>query len=369
MVDGRPEAIHRGKFDSLLAKGYLDDDDGLSVTDAASHWSAPGTHEVAPGVYRIPLPLPEGPPAINVYAVVDGANVVLIDSGWATDDGARHLTEGLERIGFDPGLVSQFLITHWHTDHYSLAMDIRGRHGTPVSLGIGERNMVGWHAGEAASASESFGASAALSRAGAGHLANSLQAALQNSSSVAVELPDRWLEGSPRIVLQDRTLIGIPTPGHTNGHYSFWDPDAGLFFTGDHILPNITPWIGLESGPNRLPLSDYLASLLLVQTMPDAQLLPAHGPTTPSASQRARELIEHHHTRLNVTLEAVTSHPATALETAHRLRWTRREHRFADLAEPLQGYAVLEAVAHLDVLVHRGALHRTEVDGIALYSR
>jgi len=324
---------------------------------------------VAPGVFRIPVPLPEGPPAINVYAVVDGANVVLIDSGWATDDGARHLDEGLARIGFGPSHISQFLITHWHTDHYSLAMDVRRRHGTPVSLGIGERATVEWHAAGSGAASAPFSASAALSRAGAGHLARVMQAAVQNSSDVAVELPDRWLEDSPRIVLHDRTLIGVPTPGHTNGHYSFWDPDAGLFFTGDHVLPNITPWIGLEPGPNRLPLSDYLSSLLLVQTMPDAQLLPAHGPTMPSASQRARELIEHHHTRLDVTRDAVTSQPATALETAHRLRWTRREHRLPELPEPLQGYAVLETAAHLDVLVHRGALNRTESDGVALYSR
>jgi len=41
-------------------------------------WTAAGVFEVAPGVYRIPLPLPnDGLRAVNVYAVVDGDGLVL----------------------------------------------------------------------------------------------------------------------------------------------------------------------------------------------------------------------------------------------------------------------------------------------------
>lgn len=67
-------------------------------------------------MFRIPLPLPEGPPAINVYAVADGDDVVLIDSGWATEDGERHLVQGLERIGFEPSGISRFLIKYGPAD-------------------------------------------------------------------------------------------------------------------------------------------------------------------------------------------------------------------------------------------------------------
>lgn len=329
------------------------------------HWTAPGAHEISPGVFRIPLPLPEGPPAINVYAIVDGDDVVLIDSGWATEDGVRHLERGLERIGFEPSGISRFLITHWHTDHYSQALEIRRRHGNPVSLGVGERATVELHAAGAASGRASSGAAVTLSRAGA----RDMIGMMPGVPDVGVELPDHWLEGSPRIVLQNRTLVAIPTPGHTNGHYSFWDPEARLFFTGDHVLPRITPWIGLETTPGRLPLGDYLASLLLVQTMPDAQLLPAHGPTMPSAAERARQLIDHHHARLDRTLDAVPSHAVTAFEVAHRLRWTRRDQRLDELPTPLQPYAVIETVAHLDVLADRGAVQAAESDGVTRYSR
>ncbi|WP_433702669.1 MBL fold metallo-hydrolase [Prescottella equi] len=333
--------------------------------DSVPHWTAPGSYEISPGVFRIPLPLPEGPPAINVYAVADGDDVVLIDSGWATEDGERHLVQGLERIGFEPSGISRFLITHWHTDHYSQALEVRRRHGTPISLGVGERATVESHAAGAEAARVSSGAAATLARAGA----HDMIAMMHGVPDVGVELPDHWLEGNPRIVLRNRTLVAIPTPGHTNGHYSFWDPGARLFFTGDHVLPRITPWIGLETAPGRLPLGDYLASLLLVQTMPDAQLLPAHGPTMPSAATRARQLIDHHHGRLDRTLDAVSSHGVTAIDVAHRLRWTRRDQRLGDLPAPLRPYAVIETVAHLDVLVDRGAVQVAESDGVALYSR
>ena len=47
-------------------------------------WEQPGAHEEAPGVYRIPLPLPgDHLKAVNVYAIADGDRLVLVDGGWA----------------------------------------------------------------------------------------------------------------------------------------------------------------------------------------------------------------------------------------------------------------------------------------------
>ena len=55
-------------------------------------WTAPGAFEVAPGVFRVPLPLPnDGLKAVNVYVLrdPDGA-ITLVDSGWSIPE-AREL--------------------------------------------------------------------------------------------------------------------------------------------------------------------------------------------------------------------------------------------------------------------------------------
>jgi len=56
-------------------------------------WEQPGAYRVADGVHRIPLPLPnDGLRAVNVHAIEDAGQLVMIDSGWALAQ-ARELLE------------------------------------------------------------------------------------------------------------------------------------------------------------------------------------------------------------------------------------------------------------------------------------
>lgn len=148
----------------------------------------------------------------------------------------------------------------------------------------------------------------------------------------------------------------------------FADDGAGLLFAGDHVLPRITPSIGFEPAPPASPLADFLASLQLVRAMPDAALLPAHGPVGRKVHERVDELLDHHGHRLDATLAAVRDGHHTAREVAEVLTWTRRERRLAELDPFNMMLAVLETAAHLDVLVARGALHGAVVDGVLRYT-
>src|SRR5882762_5009083 len=110
------------------------------MTDPRSAWIEPGAHEVGDGVYRIPLPLPfDGLRAVNVYAIADGDQVVLVDSGWALTESEELLAKSLDGIGYGLDAIREFLVTHVHRDHYTQAVAIRRTHGTPVALGAGER--------------------------------------------------------------------------------------------------------------------------------------------------------------------------------------------------------------------------------------
>ncbi len=183
------------------------------------------------------------------------------------------------------------------------------------------------------------------------------------------EYPDRWLTDGIDLPLQTRTLRAIHTPGHTAGHMVFHDADANLLFAGDHVLPHITPSIGVEMVRPETPLRDFLASLQLVRALPDARLLPAHGPVTASTHARVDELLAHHDERLAQTAAAVDGGAHTIHEVARVLPWTRRHHKLEDLDLFNTILAINETAAHLDVLVERGWLARTAVDGVGQYTR
>src|SRR6476661_8757792 len=96
---------------------------GEQVDEEDRHaWERSGAHEVAPGVHRIPLPLPgDALKAVNVYAIADGDGLVLVDGGWAMAESAALLERSLGEIGFRLADIREFLVTHVHRDHYTQA--------------------------------------------------------------------------------------------------------------------------------------------------------------------------------------------------------------------------------------------------------
>ena len=334
----------------------------MASDDASSRhaWAEPGAETVAPGVHRIPLPLPmDGLRAVNVYAIEDGDGLVLVDGGWALDVSRELLERSLADLGHRLADIRRVLVTHVHRDHYTQAVAIRRAVGAEVSLGIEEeesvRDLMRGTTGMLASQPER------LRRLGAGALADELDAIPVDLSETLAfyEDPDVWLRPG-RIALDTLALDAVHTPGHTRGHLVFHAPEQGLLFAGDHVLPHITPSIGFEPARPPFPLRDYLASLERVLALPDATLLPAHGPAGGSTHQRAHELLAHHEQRLTDTRAALASGAGLALDVARILRWTSRGRSYEELHLFDRMLAVLETAAHLDVLMLRGEAIRDE---------
>ena len=320
----------------------------------ARQWFDAGAVEESDGVYRIPLPLADPSlRATNVYAIESEQGLTLVDAGWALDEAREALSDGLVSIGRTLADVHDILVTHIHADHYTLAMPIRRLSGATVALGSGERNFLDNAIRQIHPGNFLF---PYLEQAGADEVVGKLIAdgfgRLLPAGSW--ELPARWLEGGEAFrISEDRNLRVLATPGHTRGHMVFIDDVAGLTFSGDHILPAITPSIGYETPLADSPLSDYLVSLQLTVDGPDTILLPAHGSPALSTNDRARELLEHHRVRLQASLEAVEDAGSSGLQVARGLRWTRRAKNFEELNPMNQMLAVTETVAHLKVLVER----------------
>jgi glyoxylase-like metal-dependent hydrolase (beta-lactamase superfamily II) len=332
-------------------------------------WTDPGLFSVAPGVHRVPLPLPtDGLRAVNVYAVEDGDGLVLIDSGWALAESRQALTAALATLGCGLGDVRHFLVTHVHRDHYTQAVELRRIFGSKVSLGAGEQEAIRVLL---AGGRRPFEPQLRqLQASGAWVVLERLQAlgAAPRGRPPGWEAPDEWLAPHAEIELSSRTLGVVPTPGHTQGHVVFTDKGNGLLFAGDHVLPHITPSIGFEPVSAPLPLGDFLESLRVVRTLPDMRLLPAHGPVTASAHTRIDELLAHHADRLNRCAEAVAAGAGTAYQVACALRWTRRGRHLEELDPFNQMLAVTETRAHLELLAAQGRLTVSWDGGVAVYA-
>lgn len=331
----------------------------MTLAEQPDDWTEPGAHQVVPGVHRVPLPIPStGLHAVNAYLIEGPDGPVVIDPGWAMPDTEKALAEALRAVGHRLSDLAQILVTHAHWDHYSHALALRGTLGTRVRIGRGERRSI-----EAHDPAQGLHPAQVrlLRRCGAPEIAERIAArqVSQDDWDMPYAIPDAWLDDGERVALGRRDLDVFATPGHTSGHVVFRDAAAGLLFAGDHVLPHITPSIGLEPVPHPKPLRGYLDSLRIVQDMPDTFLLPAHGPVTRSVHTRIDELLAHHEERLQACADEIRKGARTAHDVARAMPWTRRRHKLADLDMFSQMLAVLETDAHLDVLVDQGVLTAT----------
>jgi glyoxylase-like metal-dependent hydrolase (beta-lactamase superfamily II) len=313
-------------------------------------WTSPGVFEVVPGVHRIPLPLPnDGLRAVNVYAVTGSDGPVLVDSGWSIPEAKELLRDGLRELGVEFADITRFLVTHMHRDHYSQAIHLRREFGTRVTLGAEERwSLEATTRPGRGTADEQIDY---LRKLGAAEIADAMDKRRGPLDVSDWELPTDWFEDGELVDANGRLLEVVATPGHTRGHVVFYDTPASLLFAGDHVLPTITPSIGFEPALATDPLGTFLKSLAIVRARPDAMLLPAHGPVTPSAHDRVDELVEHHRLRLDAMAAVLGWGVTTAFEVAGKVTWTRRERTFTELDMFNQFLATCETGAHLDLLV------------------
>ncbi len=335
-------------------------------------WAEPGVEDLGSGLYRIPLPLDgDALTAVNVYAITSEHGVDLIDAGMALERARERLTGALGQLGYGLPDIRNFFITHIHQDHYTLAVQLRTTLRGLITLGEAERaNMDAIR--NVAAGIEEVGFIEMLGPMGASELAEQVRSVMgprlaNPQPKLEWKDPDRWLPDGAVLDLHGRRLRAIHTPGHTTGHVVFHDDAAGMLFAGDHILPHITPSIGFQPVITRVALDQYLGSLRLMHTLPDARLRPAHGPVQDSTHARVRQLLDHHETRLAQTLEAASGGPVTAFEAAGALPWTRRQRKLTELDTMNQLLATGETAAHLEVLVIRGQLIRETAGGVDTY--
>lgn len=327
----------------------------------------PEAREVVPGIWKITLPIPFPLRTVNVYALVGGDGWVLIDAGMGTPDAREAFTAGLERAGLKIADLKGLVLTHHHPDHIGLSGELQEQSGARVYMHpIDERSVrIIWEG----TMPERFGrVSSFFRKHGLERTDLWYTQADPNAVRTIICVPPHeaftLVEDGASIELANEQYRVFWVPGHSDGQIVLFRERDGIFLSADHVLPRITPNVGLYSEHDRLnPLDDYLNSLRKVEDLPASLVLPGHGEPFEDLGGRVREIIQHHHDREAQILTLLKERPQHAAEITRQMFPSRRIENHEALR-----MAVAEILAHLEHMRSTGRVEQqlTE-DGIVLY--
>jgi len=319
----------------------------------------PPVEQVQPGLWSIPVEIPIRPLRyVLVYVLELRDGIAIIDAGWNDQKSYDALSAGLAQGGYRISDIKDVLVTHVHPDHFGLAKRLREETGARITLHRAEaktlmiepRQEVQWQM-----EAEVHGLSHGVPDEERSHMQREVG---EFRKFVDHSPPDVLVEDGQRLELPGWELDGIWTPGHTPGHMCFVDAGRKVMFTGDHVLPRITPNISVHSNNPPDALAKYLDSLTKVakvaDTINELEGLPGHEYRFAGIRQRADELIGHHETRLAELVDIVRDEPGvTTWQISQRLSWARPWESFRF---PERRAALGEAVSHVELLQQRGVV-------------
>jgi glyoxylase-like metal-dependent hydrolase (beta-lactamase superfamily II) len=323
----------------------------------------PTAAEVAPGVFRLVLPLGiHGISAVNGYVIVDARGATLVDCGvWtrgADGGGTAALQAGLRGCGLSLSQVRRLVVTHAHVDHYGIAGEVVRRSGADLWMHrLNDLDIARYREPEAAV----DGRQRMLADHGMyGKELESASSGLRDWLPVmpSIAEPSTRLQGGERFTAGGRTWQVVHTPGHSPGHVCLWSPEDRVLLSGDHLLPGVSPPVTFERGFERDPMGSYLDSLQRVAALGPDLVLPGHGEPFRDGARRAATVERSKRRRLQRVMELIQAEPLPVTEVVARL-----------FSKPLTGSAQHFAMAEvLAFLVHhdvRGQARRVRgPDGV-----
>ena len=311
------------------------------------------TREIAHGVVQVHLPLPMRPTIVNVYLLHSRGEWALVDTGVNTADSIATFEAALRQVGCAPEKVGKLICTHHHPDHFGTSKTFKELTGAAVYLNQREFESSKSYAPQQRSdaAIQFF-----LQHGIPLHRFVKVPSPAEFWSKLYVPVvPDHFIDDGDVVRVGDFEIQVITTPGHTPGHCVMYLRHQQLMIVGDHLLPKITPHVGIFPGGPTNPLADFLDSQRKVQRFDVNMVLPAHGGIFPDHRHRANQIIQHHHYRMQEMLDIVRRLPRTAYDGASLAFGF-------DVESPLtvQFPATFETLAHLEYLRSTGKAVREE---------
>ncbi len=300
-----------------------------------------GLTEVAKGVFELRLPIPFEDGLVNVFLFADGEEADLLDCGMNSDESVATIRAAIAHIGAKR--LRRLVVTHIHPDHYGAAGSLAGEGMADLYIHRLEVPLVNPRYVELEHLVKEVHRYLLVNGVPASEaevLSNSQRALSQVVKTAEASVQ---LDGAELLQMGRRQLRVEWTPGHSPGHICLYDRQDGLLFAGDHMLPELSPNIGLHPQSTPDPLHEYLDGLRRMAALEPELILPSHGRPFTGAPARVKVLEAHHRRRLEQAVEIVGRGKQTAWEVALEL-WGPRSNFYE------KRLALQEALAHLQAL-------------------
>jgi glyoxylase-like metal-dependent hydrolase (beta-lactamase superfamily II) len=325
--------------------------------------------EIIKGVYQIKLPLPgPGLDHINVYLLEGTEGNLLVDTGWNTPEAFTALKQELLTNGFQLKDITYVAITHLHPDHCGLAGRIKEISGAKIAMSEIDAAMLDQryvNVSPLLDATTQFLEADGTPKA---ELAQLSKASMPALDFVVPVKPDVILNSESTIEMDPFEFQIIMTPGHSPGHICLYEPNKKYLFSGDHILPDISPHVGLHPQSGENPLGDFLKSLQAMSELEVKFVFPGHGSVFSGLRQRIEALVAHHREREWEIMKSISNGQKTAYQIAQEIPWIDDQKvNFNKLSPWDKRLAVLETLAHLQHLITEGKVTKTTKDKVNFY--
>ena len=314
--------------------------------------------KIAEGVYWLRMPLPMQLDHINLYLLEDIDGWYVVDTGIGTAKVESLWEQVFDHLGEKP--IKGIIVTHMHPDHIGQAGYLSKRWNATLFMSRTEYFIGRTFAAGPSSADKwtevDYYRKSGLSE---DEIEELLAPSSSGYSKVVTPVPTGYarLEDGDTLSIFNRNWAVKVGSGHSPEHVCLYCEEANLLISGDHILPDISPNVGVYSTePDANPLQQYLTTLKPFAELPDDTLvLPAHKRPFFGVEARVNELLMHHEHVLSVLLDACQSgKSAISLIPTIFKRELTGHHRF---------FALAECIAHLNYLVQDGKMNR-QLDGV-----